>query len=511
MTTQSIDPPRKRTASLSKSFILWAVFCVALVFYSLLVWDAGYRLLPQNFDPTHQQLIDEIEAKGNQGVPYSEVAEDAMKAYPLWNNLTAMVTGTYFGFGSNGNSDPVRYYDSMAPVEKSALSLHMVLGGLLLILGMFQFTPAFRKKHRKAHRAVGGVYILACFAMAFAAIYHMAHTGIENTYQGFAFHIQLWFLATSTIICQVLAIYFIKKRNFALHLGFQIYTFSAFLNAPVQRYDWVVFGKIYPHLTQGEVNNLVNILTFWQCLLIGYALFAWNRAASPIRPKPIQIAPQPMGLKIFLSLAAAAAVLTSLAIYLGSAGLGDWTVAQVIAPASTLAADAALYTGKSLQTAAFGILIAAAIISGIWLMIRDESSQLARNVFYISAILAGVQQMIWGVQLGEPSMAVTSGGGFYIVSGLSLTAFTLLAVYFQMRGRAHLWHEVMVFAVNFAFAPALLLWGHGLWYLLDVIPEFYIDRGHGYVLAAGAAILTPTFNGFIGIMTSRETQSRAIS
>jgi hypothetical protein len=119
--------------------------------------------------------------------------------------------------------------------------------------------------------------------------------------------------------------------------------------------------------------------------------------------------------------------------------------------------------------------------------------------------------MIWGVQLGEPSMAVTSGGGFYIVSGLSLTAFTLLAVYFQMRGRAHLWHEVMVFAVNFAFAPALLLWGHGLWYLLDVIPEFYIDRGHGYVLAAGAAILTPTFNGFIGIMTSRETQSRAIS
>lgn len=511
MTSETLDIPNKKTRPVSKALIVWAVFCLVIAFYSLLVWDAGYRLLPENYNPAEQQLVDEIEAAGNQGVPYAEVREKAMEAYPLWNNLTARVTGTYFGFGSNGNSDPVRYYNSMEPVEKRALSLHMFLGGILLILGAFQFTPMFRKKYRKAHRSVGAVYVLGCFAMTFAAIYHLVHTGIENTYQGFAFHIQLWFLSVSTIISQALAIYFIKKRNFALHLGFQMYTFSAFLNAPIQRYDWVVFGKIYPHLTQGEVNNLVNILTFWQCLLIGYLLFVWNRSTAPVRPRPIDIAPQPVGLKIFLALVAAAAVLTSLTMYLGTTGLGDWTVAQTIAPASTLAADAALYAGKSLQTAVFGIAISAAIISGIWLMIRDETSKVMRGVFYISAIWAGVQQMIWGYQLGEPSMAVTAGGGFYIVSGLTLTVFTLFALFFQMRGREHMWHEIMVFAVNFAFAPALLIWGHGLWYLLDVIPTFYIDRGHGYVLAAGAAILTPTFNGYIGMMTSRETQSRAIS
>lgn len=511
MTIQSIDPPRERTARVSKPVILWAVLCVALAFYSFLVWEAGFKLLPQNYDPSHQQLFDEVEAAGNQGVPYSEIAEKAQEAYPLWNNLTAMVTGTYFGFGSNGNSDPVRYYDSMAPVEKSALSLHMVLGGAVLILGMFQFTPSFRKKHRKAHRAIGGVYILALFAMCFAAIYHMVHTGIENTYQGFAFHIQLWFLALSTIIAQVLAIVFIKKRNFPLHLGFQIYTFAAFLNAPIQRYDWAVLGWVYPHLTQGEVNNLVNILTFWQCLLIGYALFAWNRSTAPVRPKPVEVAPHPVGLQVFLGLATVAAVLTVLASYLTGTGLSGWTVAQDVAPASTLAAEAALYAGKYVQTAGFGILIAAAIVSGMWLIMRDGASTLARNIFYVSAVLAGLQQIAWGVQLGEPSMAVTSGGGFYIVSGLSLAAFALLALYFQSRGRENLWHEVMVFAVNFAFAPALIVWGHGLWYLLDVVPTYYADRGHGYVLAAGAAILTPTFNGFIGMMTSRETQSRVIS
>jgi len=339
----------------------------------------------------------------------------------------------------------------------------------------------------------------------------MVHTGIENTYQGFAFHIQLWFLSVSTIIAQILAIVFIKKRNFPLHLGFQIYTFSAFLNAPIQRYDWAVLGWVYPHLTQGEVNNLVNILTFWQCLLIGYALFAWNRSTAPVRPKPVEVAPHPIGLQIFLGVATVAAVLTVLVGYLSGTGLSGWTVAQGVAPASTLAAEAALYAGKYLQTAAFGILIAAAIVSGMWLMMRDGGSKPARGVFYVSAILGGVQQIVWGLQLGEPSMAVTAGGGFYIVSGVSLAGFALLALYLQSRGRENLWHEVMVFAVNFAFAPALIVWGHGLWYLLDVIPAFYTDRGHGYVLAAGAAILTPTFNGFIGMMTSRETQSRVIS
>ena len=108
-------------------------------------------------------------------------------------------------------------------------------------------------------------------------------------------------------------------------------------------------------------------------------------------------------------------------------------------------------------------------------------------------------------------MAVTAGGGFYSVSGLSLAGFALLALRFQLRGDERLWRETMVFAVNFAFAPALLLWGHLLWQALDVIPAYYVARGHGYVLAAGAAILTPTFTGFVQMMSSRETRSRLIS
>lgn len=512
MSIQAVNTFKHLIRTKPKTFLVWALFSMALAFYSFLVWEASYKMLPYVHDEQAvHDTVTRIEAEGDLSVPYAQVAKEAADAYPLWNNLTAMVTGTYFGYGSNGNSTQVLYYNSMKPIEKSALSYHMVLGGICLILGILQFTPSFRKTYRKAHRMVGGVYILGVFSMTFAAIYHMIHTGIEHTYQGFAFHIQLWALAISTIICQILAIHHIKKRNIALHLGFQLYTFVAFLNAPIQRYDWAFLGNIYPHLTQGEVNNMVNMLTFWQCLMIGCMIFAWNRASSPMRSKPLEIAPQPVALKVFLSLAGVVAIWTVLSTYLGTAGLGSWTAVQAIVPASTLAADAMLYANHPLLTTIFAVLMVTAIASGLWLMLRNETSRLARNFFYVSAIWCGIQQVVWGFQLGEPSMAVTAGGGFYMVSGVSLLAFAALALYQQVRGYENKWHESMIFAVNFAFAPALVIWGHALWYTLDVIPEYYINRGHGYVLAVGIAVLMPSFNGFIEMMTSRETKSRAIS
>lgn len=511
MAKQDLKRSSPRAAGTSTGRAVWLAFCAVLGFYSLLVWDAGYRQSPIHTNPMEVQQLDRVEAKSNLGVPYREVASDALAAYPLWNNLTAMVTGTRFGFGTNGNTEPLRFYASMTSNQKSVLSVHMALGGLVLLLGLFQFTPSFRKTHRKAHRAIGLVYILSNFTLAFAAIFHMLHAGVENTYQGFAFHIQLWFLVISTLIAQMLAIFFLMRRNFALHLGFQVYTFVAFLNAPIQRLDWAVFGALYPHLTQGEVNNLVNILTFWQCLLIGYALFAWNRAACPVRRDLPPIVSQPLALKIMCALGALAAALTSVALYVGTVGLDGWRAAKAIVPASTLAAEATVLSGQPLQAAAFGMVIAVAILSGVWLMIRNAAARGVRWLFYVSAIAAGVQQIIWGFQLGEPSMAVTSGGGFYLVSGASLAGFALLALFFQRRGQDSLWHEAMVFAVHFAVAPALLLWGITLWHWLDVIPAFYIARGHGYVLAAGAAILIPTFTWFLLMMTSRETRSRIIS
>ena len=484
---------------------IWAVFGLFVTFYALLAFQSGIHNLPAFQSAERTEMLRQIELKGNEGVPLSEVVDDALHAYPLWNTLTAYFTGTRFGFGTNGNTEQPIYYASMSSTEQRVLSVHMILGSLCIVLGCFQFWPAFRKAYPRAHRSIGGIYILGSLTMVGASIFHLSHTSIAETYQGFAFHIQLWFLAISTLIAQVLAIVFLKKRNIALHMGFQVYTFLSFLNAPIQRYDWVVFGSIYPHLTQGEVNNLVNILTFWQCLLIGSLIFVWNRAAAPRRSTPAVVAPSPLPFKVMIATFTAIGVASVTATHLLWPGLGQWTVARGITNPTTLAADAALFDGKLLQNLIFALSIVAAMVSGVWLMIRDATSRRARRVFYVTGIIAGLIQMYWGYSLGEPSMAVTAGGGFYVVSGVSLFGFAVLSLYLDRMGNEGLWYDSMVFAVNFAFSPALLIWGFALWYALGVIPQHYIDIGHGYILSAGGAILTPAFNGFINLLGSRET------
>ena len=204
-------------------------------------------------------------------------------------------------------------------------------------------------------------------------------------------------------------------------------------------------------------------------------------------------------------------VATTVAFYVVWPGLGQWHVARSIVPASTLAADAALFEDRLLQNIVFAAATGAAMVSGIWLLMRDAASVVARRVFYASAVVSGLFQLTWAWQLGEPTMKVISGGGFYAICGLSLIGFALVAWWLGRRGQLGLWREVMVFGVNFAFAPAMLLWLHALWYALGVIPQQYLDVGHGYILAAGGAILTPMMNGFFGAFGSSETRSRAIN
>lgn len=493
-----------------RSTLLWLLFATFLATYAVLVVQAGFHNLPVNAGTDAAAKLAAIEARADQRVPYAEVAEAAREVYPWWNQLMAWVGGTYYGYGSNGATEPLRYYASMDGADKSVLSVHMALGGACLVLGVFQFWPAFRRNYRKAHRAMGGLYILAAYTMVAASAYHLVHTSIADTFQGFAFHLQLWFLVISTTITQTLAIYHIKKRNFALHFGFQAYTFAAFLSAPLQRLDWVILGGVWPHLSLGEVNNLVNLAGFWQCLLAAYAIYVWNRESAPLRATPALQPAKAAGEVRFFWLLALAGAATTAALYLVWPGLGQWSVAQGIVPASTLAAEAALFAGSTLQNVVFTTATCSAILGGMWLLMNDATSGRARKVFYVGAVVSAGIQLAWAWQLGEPSMKVIAGGGFYAISGISLLAFALLAFRAERRGREALWRELMVYGVNFAFAPALLLWMHAIWHALGVIPQPYLDVGHGYILAAGGAILTPTLHGFIGAFTSTETRSRVI-
>ena len=159
------------TASARRHTVLWLLFAAFLAFYAVLVVESGIHNLPSNSGPQDVPRLSQLEAKADQGVPYREIAEEAQQIYPWWNNLMARIAGTYNAFGSNGSTDPTRHYAGMDTTKKSVLSVHMMLGGVCLVLGVFQFWPGFRRKHRQVHRAIGGLYILSAYTMVAASTY----------------------------------------------------------------------------------------------------------------------------------------------------------------------------------------------------------------------------------------------------------------------------------------------------------------------------------------------------
>jgi hypothetical protein len=205
-------------------------------------------------------------------------------AYPLWVNLMGQVSSTRYTYGSDGISEVSTYYAVMPDTQKTILSTHMMLGGTCIILGLFQFWPAFRRRYRKAHRVMGAVYMTAALAAMTMSVMHLLHAGIENTYQTFVFHVGLWMMVAGVVGSLVMASYHLWRRNIAGHLGWQAIGYGFLLTAPVQRYDWMLVGHFFPDISQGVGNGLVNVILFWQCLLFGYLLFCWNRAESTPRP-----------------------------------------------------------------------------------------------------------------------------------------------------------------------------------------------------------------------------------
>ena len=118
---------------------------------------------------------------------------------------------------------------------------------------------------------------------------------------------------------------------------------------------------------------------------------------------------------------------------------------------------------------------------------------------------------VWGWQLGGLSTATFSGGTFYLLSGLSLAGFALLAALAQARGCDGLRQEWTQFVLAFALAPMLLLWQLSRLRWSGLVPVEYALRGHAYLLAGAGALLLSVLGGLVAAMRGRETASRVIN
>lgn len=183
-----------------------------------------------------------------------------------WATLQGWLTGADYSYGAGSAHE-------MYPVYRrafAAMSSHTFLGGLALALGLLQFVPALRRRHRRLHRLCGVIVIAAVGTSMAGALRYLATTPLAEIYASPAFGLALWMLALVSLLYTALALRALWRRDYRSHMGFMALMMSALLTAPVLRFEWAIFGALLPldmaAVNQGVVTSLALVTTLLMTL-----------------------------------------------------------------------------------------------------------------------------------------------------------------------------------------------------------------------------------------------------
>ncbi len=83
------------------------------------------------------------------------------------------------------------------PAWNAGFYIHIILGGIAMLVGWTQFSPWIRNHYLSVHRTLGKIYVLSALLAAMAGFYIAWHaTGGLVSSLGFAFLGVLWFSTT---------------------------------------------------------------------------------------------------------------------------------------------------------------------------------------------------------------------------------------------------------------------------------------------------------------------------
>jgi Predicted membrane protein (DUF2306) len=115
---------------------------------------------------------------------------------------------------------------SLAETEKvrslpTAFQVHALAGGVVLIIGIFQFNHSIKTRRAWLHRWGGRTYVVSALVASIAAVINAAFFDVSWTARlSFALLGVIWFLATAN------AYRLIRKRKFSQHREWMLRSFS---------------------------------------------------------------------------------------------------------------------------------------------------------------------------------------------------------------------------------------------------------------------------------------------
>lgn len=475
---------------------------LVFVFYGYLAMQGSKTLLSSMGSDTALTESVRLQELAEANVAVDKMPKTMASVSPTWMTLMASVTSSRYTYSADSLWKTEMYYVAMPSSHKIILSAHMALGGLCMVLGAFQFWPAFRRKRPLLHRRMGMVYaVSAQIAMLFAMTYLLL-TPVANIYSTLVFAVGLWVLAISVTFSLWMSIYHIMRREVAQHQAWMAMNFGFLLTAPLLRYDWALLGLAMPSLSQAEANFSAMVFLIPQSFLMGYALLCMNRAQQkdrrvaqslPITARMRKWFPVWGSVSLLMLLGAASGTLQY---YWLTPGMAASEFAQKLVPAGVVALDTQLMASATVARALFtvtSLLIFAMAACLLFVVFRHEQQSAHQQtrtktlglIMAMAGVINAVIQFRWGYALGAPSYTQLSGGTFYVLNALILLPFSIALAWAAVTDRQALLREWAIFTALAAMAAPSFF---GALVLLNIIgiPAVYVASGHGYMLAASS-------------------------
>lgn len=394
------------------------------------------------------------------------------------------------------------YLSQMPRLNQILLTSHIFTGVACMLLGGWQFWPAFRKRFMRLHRLIGGIYVVTVPISVLLSFAYLTVTAPHNLYTRLTAWIALWLFGTVALLSVGAAVHALKQRRIHEHMGYMALSFACMLVAPMLRLNWVMLAWLFPHIDQETLSLVTMGIMMPECLLIGYGLMQVNRQYDRAMTRRTASAlPQAMlrmfqrAMPLWYALGAGALVISLMHLASGL-GMSSTESAHKLVSAALLDREALTLQDHPLARMTLALSSSLALLLGLYLFNRllslgatrslDGSLRRTTQGVLILALLAGASATYLGWHIGlAPAQQWLSGGTLYTTSGLLILMFS--AVLAGNLAKAHLamLKESLAFLLCLLpFAPLLLV---NLWVLQWMpIPADYIQQGQGYVLAAGS-------------------------
>jgi uncharacterized membrane protein len=158
--------------------------------------------------------------------------------------------------GAEVTRENARFFASPLPVL-----LHIPAAIVYSILGAFQFSPGFRRRHRKWHRAAGKILVPCGLVVALSGLW-MAHFYAWPAGDGMAVYVERLVFGSAMLASIVLALDAIRRRDFTSHGNWMIRAYAIGLGAGTQvltHLPWFLLAEGKP----GELGRGVMMGAGW--------------------------------------------------------------------------------------------------------------------------------------------------------------------------------------------------------------------------------------------------------